>query len=202
MAEEATASTTETTTAEEAATTSERAEKVYKQADVDSITAKVRTGLETKLRAAEAEAERLRTANQTEEEKKLAEARAEGANEVQAQLEALKRENSIKLALIAKGVPESQLDRYARLVDADADPKEAVDALAKETPQLFQAFKPTNPGPGGRSPASGQSGVEMTVEGISEYLRDPNVTQAQKREFLNKHKDHPALGGGFVQQPR
>ena len=115
-------------------------EKVYKQADVDSITEKVRLGFEKKLMAAAAESEKLKASLLSEDEKKLAAAKAEGAAEMTKQLAEHTRTSAVREELLARGISKDQVAAMSRLVDPEIENvTAAVDAVAKTYAPLFNA---------------------------------------------------------------
>ena len=168
-------------------TPDQKPEKSYGQADVDSITDKVRSGLQKKLDAQTKQLEELKTANLSEQEKAVAKAVAdaknEGRAEKDAELTAYKRTSTIERLLAAKGVTNAE--QVARLIDADADPEEGVSQLEKDMPQLFTTNKVG--GGGGRNlPSDGDE--SMSEEHVNEMIQKhgPQWLTLERRDRLNK----------------
>jgi len=169
-------------------------EKSYSQADVDAITEKVRKGLTTKLTAKETELEGLKTANLSEQEKALEDAKNEGRAEKDAELTAYKRTSTIERLLAARGVTNAE--QVARLIDADADPEEGVRKLADEMPQLFTSTKVG--GGGGRS-LTPEGGQAMSEEYVNEMVQK-NGPGWLTVERLAKLKQHRAENQGSIRR--
>jgi hypothetical protein len=154
MPEEGTGQTTETAgtdTSNVDTTQATETENVYKQADVDNIVSKVKGPLERKLAEATKQIDSLKQSALSEDEKRLEEAKKEGRAEAEKELAAFQKQAGIEKALLAKGVPGDMVARAAKLVDPETeDPAQAVEALAKEMPALFQ--NKTVGGGGGRNP--------------------------------------------------
>lgn len=128
------------------------------QADFDEWKAKATEAKDKELARLRRESDEARVKSMTEDEKKIAAAKAEGRKEVETQLEAAKREAAVLRHLAAKLGPnasDEQLSDLAKLVAADTDPKEAVEALAAKWPGIFSNTKPAPTGGGGRNITGG-----------------------------------------------
>ena len=160
-------------------------DKSYTQADVDSITEKVRKGLNTKLDAQTKQLEELKTANLTEQEKALEDAKKAGLDEGLAELGKFKRQATIERLLAARGVTNAE--QVARLIDADADPEEGVTKLVADMPQLFATN--TVGGGGGRS-LTPEGGQAMSEEYVNEMVQKhgPGWLTTERHAKLKQHR--------------
>ena len=161
-----------TTETETETTAKPEAEKVYKQADVDSSTEKVRQTEAAKRIKAEKDLADLQARSMTEDEKRLADAKAEGRKEVETQLEVAKREAAVLRHLAAKLGPnatDEQLADLAKLA-GDGDPKEAVEALAAKWPGFFTTNTTRAPGGGGGRNVTGGGDEEYTPEYLDDMI--------------------------------
>ena len=192
-----TTETTETPVVEEttpAATSAEEAK--YTQADMDRITAKVKTRAEKERDKFKADAEKLREAALSDDEKKYEEATKAGAATAQAELEAFKRQASVERALLAKGVSDEVLTEAAGLIPADADDiPAAIEALASKVPGLFQETKPGFGGGGGRN--SDASTPDYSPEAVQTRIQQPGgkAWYEANRAKIKQWRKEQGIGG-------
>lgn len=168
----------------ESTTQAASGERSYNQSDVDSIVAKVKAGLEGKLTKATETIDSLKTKAMSDDEKKIEQAVAEATARLTADHESYKRTATVARLLVSKGVPEEQVERVALLVSADGEPAEAVEALSKDMPNLFDTKRIG--GGGGRNPDQ-DTPPELTPEYITEKLQGFGTIDEQK-EWLDKNR--------------
>jgi len=157
------------------------------KADFDEWKTKATEAKDKELARLRREQDEARAKSMTDDEKKMAAAKAEGRKEIETQLETTKREAAVQRHLIAKlgaDISDPMLERLTKLVDAEADPKEAVEALAKELPQLFASDKPRGPGGGGGHNPNGG-----TDEDYSPDVVDARIKELGGIEWFAKNKD-------------
>ncbi len=169
----------------------EQAEKVYKQADVDAITNKVRETEGKKLAEKEAEIEKLRQQTMTEDQKKLEAARSEGAKEYKTKLETIERERGLERSFMDGGLNPKRLSGALAIIKSsipEATPDEAAAFLKKEYPEFFN--KQFGPGDG---VSKSEPAEEWTDERIKEVIRNgtyaqhlPEIEKARQRK-ISKH---------------
>lgn len=184
MAEEGTKDTGRPDEGGDPTTPAKEVEKTYSQVDVDNITAKVRGGLEAKLTKAQKELEDLRQKAMSDDERKIAEAKAEAVKEYQGKLAAVERASAIKLELAARGIGREHIDRVVRLVGDEEDPSEAVNVLVKEMPQLFQNKARTVGGAAGPNQELSE-GPAYTADYVTEMIgkKGPGWYAEHKKEI-------------------
>lgn len=146
----------------------EPAEKVYKQADVDSIAEKVRQTEARKAAALEKQLADLRDKTMSEQEKAIKAAREEGATAAKAEA----RAEAIGALIAVKGIKPEAAARLARLAnDYEGSALEAVAAFEADFPQFFKTGRPVPDGNDG--PTKGESRTtEWTPEAISEAIHN------------------------------
>lgn len=161
--------------------------KTYQQADVDSLLDKVRKTEEAKRNKLVSELEERRKAAMTDDEKRIQAAREEGAKEAKAQLDAVKRADALKDALLESGINSKRLRHALALAKEFAGPEseteEVIEVLKRESPELFTGPK-FGPPDGNNSPRNGPN-VDWTAEKIEAELEKLNPTQ--QREWQLAH---------------
>ncbi len=157
----------------------------YTQEVMDDIAGKVRRTEEAKRAKLETQIADLETKLLSEDEKKIKEARDEGAAEVLKDLAKLKRESAIREDLLARGISRDQLGGIARLVDPEVeDVTEAVEAVAKAYAALFDTKQVG--GGGGRNPEPGEA-TDYSPAGMDRILAPMN-----HQEQVAWYKEHGA----------
>ena len=187
---------TQNTTEAEKATAGGNAseERVYKQADLDAITEKVRATEAKRVAALEKELASLREKSMTEQEKAIKEAEERGKGLAAQEW----RGKAIRTALIASGMDAEKAASAANLAPADVDdPAEAVAKLRETWPELFGGQKRAA-APGGDLPRSGTpTADEWTDERIDAVIRSGQY--AKYRDQIERARlERVRKAGGYI----
>ena len=191
-AENATEETTTATTTEE----TQAQGKSYTQADVDSITEKVRK-TEARARAKlEAELAAVKRANETEAEKAIREAEERGASEAKAELERLKKSSALKDMLLAEGIDPQRVSAAVRLADDYEDAAEEAKRLKESLPEWFGGgTTKRQTGADGRTAHIGDDFDPADPEQVDEYIRTHGIDAYAKKRDAIRSAQNAKFGG-------
>jgi len=180
--------------------TTEKAPKgFYTQAQVDDIVKeKTKREVDRVKSEKDAEIEKFRQAAMTEEDKKLEAARKEGEKASESKLAVQTRKNDLTIALLDGGANPKRVRHLIALASEfaapNADLKETVELLKKESPEHFQGGS-TNfgPGDGVTKPNAEEGEIDFSnPDAVQEKLASFK-SQAAKSAYLLKHKDEIEL---------
>lgn len=201
----------ETTTTDEAVEDKPKGDepKTYTQEELDRITAATeatKNRLEAENRRLADEAERLKKANETEQEKLVREAREAGLKEAEDKYAIQARVTDIRLELVANGADPDQAAELARIAP-EGDAKEAAAALVEKYKPLFTRPKQSLRGADGGTTDRPKQVEEWTPERVTQlldeegtagYIKHKADIDAYKAKIVGSTVRHiPAGTGAF-----
>ena len=188
-----------------------KAEKVYKQTQVDDFvnerSKRLKTDFDSQLSEKDKEIDKLRKAQMSDEEKRIQGARDEGAKPFKDQLAERDRRDAHKDAYLEGGINPKRVSGAFTIVKehlAKASPEEALAFLKKDYPEFFaDTSKSFGPGDGITKQAAPQGGwtseeVEKALDGLTpeQQIEWWNKNGAAVEEFQRRHYPFRTIAPG------
>ena len=187
-----------TTETETETTAKPEAEKVYKQADVDSITEKVRAGERARADRAEKALADMRAKNESEAEKAARELKESSDKAVAEARDSAKKQARLMGALQARGLTEAQAEWWADKAGPDwTTAEDAIKTLQEVAGLQLQTNTTRAPGGGGGRNQSPQPSEPygFDADGVNKAKAD--LSASEYVTWYNKNREAIAAGNGL-----